>query len=70
MSEEGEEVEEVLGHKKEGGKLWFLVGTIGEGDARWVDAAYFLDKVDEGWRKYCEKKGLKVDLVREGEVLE
>ena len=70
VSEEGEEVEEVLGHKKEGGKLWFLVGTIGEGDARWVDAAYFLDKVEEGWRKYCEKKGLKVDLVREGEVLE
>ena len=47
-----------------------MVDTFGEGDARWVDSAYFLDKVDERWRKYCEKKGLKVDLVRAGEELE
>jgi hypothetical protein len=70
LEKEGDEVEEVLGHKREGGRLWFLVGLVGEGEARWVEPSYFIQKVDGGWRKYCEKKGLKVDLVREGDELE
>ena len=70
LVEAGEAVEEVLGHKREGGKLWFLVGLVGEGETQWVDSSYFLQKVDGGWRKYCEKKGLKVDLVKEVEERE
>ena len=61
LVEAGEAVEEVLGHKREGGKLWFLVGLVVEGNSRCVDTDYFLQKVDEGWRKYCERKGLKVE---------
>ena len=44
-------MEEVLGHKKKGGKLWFLVGLVGEG---WVNADYFFQKVDGGCKKYRE----------------
>ena len=67
LVETGEAVEELLGQKKEGGKLWFLVGSVGEGDSRWVDVDYFLQKVDGGWRKYCERKGLKVDVATDVE---
>ena len=69
MVETGEAVEEVLGHKKEGGKLWFLVGLVGEGNSRWVDTDYFLQKVDGGWRKYCERKMLKVDVAKDLEAV-
>ena len=48
LVETGEAVEEVLGHKKEGGKLWFLAGLVGEWGKQWVDSSYFLTKVDEG----------------------
>ena len=67
LVETGEAVEEVLGHKKEGGKLWFLVGFVGEGDSHWLNADYFLQKFDEGWRKYCDRKGLKVDVAKDME---
>ena len=60
----------MLGRKKEGRKLWFLVGLVGEGNSRWVDTDYFFQKVDGDWRKYREKKGLKVDLVKEVEERE
>ena len=50
--------------------MWFLVGLVGEGETQWVDSSYFLTKVDEGWRKYSEKKGLRVDLVKEVEERE
>ena len=39
-----------------------LVALVGEGESRWVDTEYFLQKVDGGWRKYFERKGLKVDV--------
>ena len=64
MDSEGDEVEEVLGHKREGGKLWFLVGLVGEQEARWIQV--FFQGINEEWRTYCDKKGLKVDLVRAG----
>ena len=67
LVETGEAVEEVLGRKKEGGKLWFLVGSVGEGDSRWVGVDYFHQKVDGGWRKYCERKGLRVDVAKDSE---
>ena len=66
LDSEGDGFEEVLGHKNEGGKLWFLVGLVGERESRWVDSNFFLQGVHEGWRNYCDKKGLKVDLVHVG----
>ena len=59
----------MLGHEREGGKLWFLGGLVGEGNSRWVDTDYFLQKVDGDWRKYCERKGLKVDVANDLEAV-
>ena len=53
--------------RKEGGVGGQGVGSVGEGDLRWVDVDYFLQKVDGGWRKYCERKALKVDVGKDVE---
>ena len=48
LDSEGDEVEEVLGHKREGGKLWFLVGLVGEREARWVGSSFFSSRYQRG----------------------
>ena len=60
-------VQEIVDHKIENGQKFFKV--LWEGfppdEATWEGVGSFLTKVNEPWRKYCEHKGIIVDLISE-----
>ena len=60
-------MQEIVDHKVESGQKFFKV--LWEGfppdEATWEGVGSFLTKVNEPWRKYCEHKGIIVDLISE-----
>ena len=60
-------VDEVLGHKVEKGVLMFKTKWegYGEDETTWEKIGQFVSGINVPWKKYCEKHGLKIDLVHD-----